>query len=94
MRPLDMGIEPASSLEMWIVKWIVLPIVIVVVLIITYGHYREVLRCKDICKQRGYLKSEYISSNRVGIGAKCICTERIDSSGQVDKTAKIVIDLD
>lgn len=94
MRLLDMGIEPASLLEMWIVKWIVLPIVIVVILIIVYDHYREVLRCKDICRQRGYLKSEYISPNRVGIGAKCVCTEKIDSAGQIDKNARIVIDLD
>jgi len=87
-------IENTTSIEIWIIKRIVIPIVIVIAIIVAYNHYSNELKCKKICKERGYLEYEYFPSNRAGIGAKCICTGKVDSYGRIDKEAKIVIDLD
>jgi len=88
-----MGIQLPSFIEIWIVKWVIFPIVTVIILLVMWDYYKEVWRCKNICTEKGFLKYEYISANRVGIGAKCVCTEKIEESGQIDKDAKLVIDL-
>lgn len=89
-----MTIESPSDIEIWILRKIVFPLLIILLVYFFYGFFRKSQHCKELCEQKGYLKSEYFPSNRAGIGAYCLCTEKITPDGKVDKKAKLIIDLD
>ena len=88
--------EPPSYVEVsivkWIAKWIMLPIALVFFVIFGYDSLKLSNKCKELCRQQGYLKHEIVSKGKFS-GTKCVCTERIDAAGNVDKKVRLEIDL-
>jgi hypothetical protein len=80
------------SIIKWVVKWIFLPVALIGMACAGVASYKQNRRCEEICRSNAYRNYRIESKGRYS-GNECICTEKIDQTGNVDKLSILKIDI-
>jgi hypothetical protein len=81
-------------LGFWVAKWIVLPVAILWIAGMGIHAGFKSWKCRTLCREQGYVGSQWIAADRFGAGEKCICRGKIAPDGTTNTDETLVIDLD
>ncbi len=81
-------------LTLWLLKWVVIPLLCGISLLVFGNVQINQWKCNREAKRQGYLQGMYRPRDRVGLGEKCICKEKMRPDGSIETSAKLIIDLE
>lgn len=65
--------------EAGIVKWVAIPFLLLGLVYMVGARTYGVIKCEQLCEERGYSEGIHIPADRFGFGEKCICKDPVTS---------------
>ena len=85
--------NPDDRVTPWLLKWIFLPLFAGGALLMFLDVQINQWKCDREAKRQGYLEGNFIPKYRFSPAA-CICEKQMKPDGTIDKSARLVIDLE